>query len=605
MSHAAAPITQAAGADGRGTGVRRPLAADDLGALSGSHALAAVRKDSVWPPPDWRSVVASGVEPRAAALVKLVRDRIPSGPPYGIRQYGRHHASPEVRPDDLARRDYVRMLSAVRDRMMACRTVGDVRSARGLVLADAGWSEGAGVEVKHLVTSVWRERTDTLVVDYRDMSKAEAMVREGWPDGAVPVWRRGHTVLGDGEGGHMLACGARIVADGFVSEADAWEWLRSRAQATRSAPRADPIPARPVLKRPPVREGLPDRRAGSEVSELRLTETFGLRSVEFGSWVPVPERRAFLNGAYDALHDLADALDIEPRSIGLSGSLAIAIGARSQGSSGGDYDPEGRVANLPRSGAPGELARCWALAFDHWSGHPGDRGSEAPPIFASGFAPARGHDPVPHLDGLGHGEAAAWTAVHAAIWRADPGAMEEAAALRADIARRKLEVAGALRQREEWLARSGDAASSPDGRAYLDGVDRWVRARRERVLPDLLAKLTGAVARDDEQGASLYAAEARRLCGRDGDFWTRPREMMARAFEAHVQDRLAEMGGRNEFLVHGAEAGRFAGGWRGNPYPTGAERERVGRALAALVSTAAPRLRPALDHRNAGSLPAR
>lgn len=579
--------------------IRRPLSVGDLSSIPAAQAAAAVRKEAVWPAPDWRALVAAGMEPRAAALIKLVRDRIPTGPTYGIRQYGRHHAAQERRPDGAVQRDYVHMLSIVRDRLMDCRRSGEVRRARDLILADAGWSQGAAAEAKHLVTSVWRDRLDTLVVDYRDMAKAEAMVREGWPEEAVPAWRRGHTVLADGEGGYLLSKGMRVLEDGFGSEADAWEWLRTictEASPTtgtaRRQPDPLPLPARPRLPGPPARSGLADLRRGADVSPLHLKNAFGLRAVDFGRWVPVPERRAFLNRAHDALLDLADSLDIAPHAIGLRGTLSLAFGTKASGAPGGDYDPAMRAIALPRSTGSGELARCWALALDHWAGDPHALAPAPAPAFASGHTASRGTEPLPATSHLSAEEAAAWMAVHAAIWRTAPMARAEADRLRADIAHREAEAIEAERQRDAWIERSGGAPDAPEAQAYLDGIARWLRARREQVLPSLRASLKAAEARDIEAGASAYAAEARKLCGRDGDFWTRPREMLARAVEATVQDRLAAKGARNDHLVHGAEAERFALGFRGNPYPVGAERERIGDAVLALVDALAPRLNP-------------
>ena len=572
------------------------LTEDGLSRLAPEEAMEAVRKDSVWPQPNWRSLVADGMTPGAAALIKLIRDRIPPRPNYRVRQLGTHHSVRAERDPALVQRDYVRMLGIVRDRLLVCNTQEQVRAARALILEDAGWHEdtgwheGAGAEAKHLVTSVWRDRLDTLQLDYRDVMASDTMVQEGWPGAASPSWRKGYSVRGDGEGGYLLARGVRIEHDGFLTEEAAWDWLRASIVDRRAAVAAAPIPARPALENL-VRVGMPDRRRGRNVEVLELLDAFSLRAVEFGKWVPHPERQELLNRAYDALHDLAGAFGLDADAIGLGGTLALSFGARSAGNVGADYDPRLRVVAMPRVSGAGELARCWGKAFDHWAGETGLSAKPAFPRPATGRA-ARGREPVPDTGHLLPSESAAWWRVHVEIWRRDPGAAAEAASLRTDIARREAEVARTERQRDAFLERVPDAASTPDGAAYLSDTAAWLAARRDRVLPALHGRLAEAEERSLAAGESAYAAEARKLCGRDGDFWMRPTEIFGRAFEACVHDTIAAAGGHSGFLVHGVEEDRFSNGFRGNPFPAGAERERIGLAVSALVAEMAPRLAP-------------
>lgn len=578
---------------GGGTGSRSDgaLGVGDLDRLSPGQAEDLVRKDAVWPPPDWKALVAGGMEVRAAALIKLVRDRIPARPNYDVRQLGTHYTDNRTREPALVRRDYVTMLSAVRDAMAACRTTDCVRGARTRALEAVGWTPDAGAETKHVVTSVWRDRLDTLQVDYRDMAKVEAMVREGWPGEAVPTWRRGHSVLSDGEGGHLLARGVRIIADGFRSEAEAWEWLRQDTDARKAADSRPSVPSRPKVA-DPAREGLPDRRGGIDVSLMEFLDVFGLRTVEFGKWVPQGERQGLLNRTHDALHDLAHALDLDPRAIGLAGTLSLSFGARGNGATKADYDPGLRVLALPRASGAGELASRWALAFDHWAGELGREGEFAAPRLATGRAAKGRGEPVPDVRHLEPAAAAAWERLSATIWRGDTTAGDEAAEARADLLRREEEVRAAERRRDAFLLSNPDARNDPAGAKYLDDLERWLSARQDKVLPPIRRRLADLEALAAEPRESAYAAEARKLCGRDGDFWARPTWMFARVLEARVHDRLTAMGARNEFLVLGADEGRFATGYKGDPYPSGEERRRMGAAVAIVLAAMSPAMAP-------------
>ena len=583
-------MSVALGLEGAGARRRRPqpLRVEDLPRMTEGESGALVGRDAVWPQPDWRAMVAAGAEVRAAALVKIVRDRVPSRPPYGVRQMGTHYSVSATRDDAAVRRDYVRMLSLVRDALSACRTVEEVKAARAAVLAEAGWSPSAGAEVRHLVTSVWRDRTDTLQIDYRDMAKAEQMVAAGWPEGPRPSWRRGYVVRGDSTSGFLLAKGLMVVADGFPDEAAAWEWLRADAES-RAAPRGA-APVRPRVAAP-VRAGLPDMRGGGDAHPEDLASAFGLASVAFGGHVPRAERQALLNLAFDALHDLAAALSLPPASVGLGGSLSLCFGGGPNGATGADYDPARRRLSLPPGGASGDLAHAWARAFDHWAGETGLPEPPWAPRSATG-TPARDGPPVPETGHLGAGEAAAWRALALALWRADPEAAREAAAAGDELARRRAAVAEAEAQRRAYLERAPGAAATPEGSAYLAQSARWIANQRAAVLGPLERRAAEAAARDAAAGESAYAGQARRLGGRDGDFWIRPSGMFARAFECAVHDRLAGAGRRNQFLVHGVEEGRFAEGFRGDPYPSGAERRRASAAVLGVVEAMAPRLAP-------------
>ena len=57
-------------------------------------------------------------------------------------------------------------------------------------------------------------------------------------------------------------------------------------------------------------------------------DTFGFRGGEFGNWMNQNDRQASLNMGFEALKDLAAALQISDQDIAFGGTLAIAFGAR-------------------------------------------------------------------------------------------------------------------------------------------------------------------------------------------------------------------------------------------------------------------------------------
>ena len=58
-------------------------------------------------------------------------------------------------------------------------------------------------------------------------------------------------------------------------------------------------------------------------------------------------------------------------------------------------------------------------------------------------------------------------------------------------------------------------------------------------------------------------------------YWGTKREMFARAFASYVSDKLRAMGCHNDYLVYGANEGRYTGErYPDDPNPSGEERRR-------------------------------
>ena len=72
--------------------------------------------------------------------------------------------------------------------------------------------------------------------------------------------------------------------------------------------------------------------------------------------------------------------------------------------------------------------------------------------------------------------------------------------------------------------------------------------------------------------------------GRGQDYWSRPHELAARAFQGYVEDKIAERGGHSPFLNYGPEAAAIATPWGfKRPFPVGEERAAINKALDKLV----------------------
>ncbi|WP_411350861.1 LPD1 domain-containing protein [Moraxella lincolnii] len=103
-----------------------------------------------------------------------------------------------------------------------------------------------------------------------------------------------------------------------------------------------------------------------DITPDEFMATFGVRGGQFGNWVTGDERQQMLNSAYDGLMDLAKTLNIEPKAIGLNGTLGIAFGARGSGSASAHYEAQEQVINLTKTRGAGSLAHEWWHALDHY-----------------------------------------------------------------------------------------------------------------------------------------------------------------------------------------------------------------------------------------------
>ena len=121
------------------------------------------------------------------------------------------------------------------------------------------------------------------------------------------------------------------------------------------------------------------RRTGNVTPE-EFQSTFGFRGVEFGEWVENKKRQESLNNAYDALTDLAEALNLPPRALSLDGTLGLAFGARGRGGKNAPlahYEHEKVVINLTKKNGAGSLGHEWFHSLDNYFGRKETRTASA------------------------------------------------------------------------------------------------------------------------------------------------------------------------------------------------------------------------------------
>jgi hypothetical protein len=169
---------------------------------------------------------------------------------------------------------------------------------------------------------------------------------------------------------------APVVKGGFKTREDAMKYMSEHAEEIITHQFA--FPEKPWLDK--IERLGKDRREGKNVTPKMFQDTFGFRGGEFGNWNMGSDGQAALNYAYDALLDLADALNIPPKAVSLNGNLAIAFGARGHGgkeAARAHYERDKAVINLTKIRGAGSLAHEWFHALDNYLGQMGEQSTIA------------------------------------------------------------------------------------------------------------------------------------------------------------------------------------------------------------------------------------
>ena len=98
-----------------------------------------------------------------------------------------------------------------------------------------------------------------------------------------------------------------------------------------------------------------------------IVKGLGFRGLQYGNSVTDDERKHHVQKAAEALVDLADALGLPDKAIGLNGTLGLAIGARGRGGAVAHYEPDLKVINLTRKNGVGSLSHEWGHALDNYA----------------------------------------------------------------------------------------------------------------------------------------------------------------------------------------------------------------------------------------------
>ena len=437
-----------------------------------------------------------------------------------------------------------------------------------------------------------------------------------------------------------------VVKGGFNSREEAMEYMvRNPVEIIEHKTRFEPT-IRPEIEGV-VRTG-DDHLDGKPSTPEMFGESFGFRGVEFGNWNNQAERQMIMDHAYNALMDLSQVLEVDPRALSLNGELALAFGARGHGLQGAaaHYERDHAVINLTKLNGAGALAHEWMHAVDHYFGRQDGKASSEKEPGRNGGKVYKAR--TPDKDYFSHGHSyqskarpeviEAWKDVLQTIFKKSQEYIEDnhqvhkwSKEAENSLGRRIKEIRDNISKEypygkrftkpatdeqlvefdrlidmlwrgegmeEKWIPNSRSSHKgrwTSDTLEELSAVYKKVRGRTGFSNRDALVRLREAYtsykhsvdrAFDAENQVKKtrtigtdFIYESRRIDeGQAKDYWSAEHEMMARAFEAYIDDKVRNGGEQSRFLVHGADNVFYI--MHGiKPYPEGKERKAINKSF--------------------------
>lgn len=594
---------------------KRAMVYEDLETMNDAERDIYVVKKNVWGPLNYQQMREDGVSPEVALAIKTVKDKLLTAP--DRRERARLRSGD---PDEL----YITAVALVRDHLAHVKTMDEFKEAIK-ALFDLGNRDHEGNATTYIYGGTalqvqWGKDVCDMLFDGKNgyiPAKISREIRR-----KINIFGREPTV--DEQWRSMIKPKREKTQDQVAQD-------KTKAQIDREL-------HRPHLERV-QREG-EDWRAGRDIVADDLIEHFGFRAVEFGNWLPQDERQQVLNMAFDSLCDLADALNLPPKGLSLDGTLACAFGSRGRGGKNAalaHFEPARMVINLTRMNGAGSLAHEWMHALDwHLGEEKGARSAflsehELGKDTAMGRLSGRMHKRFASEDEIleaatvkarrGISNTLSWMygqpeAVRHQLVDVMEGLYEEArgafydravqvinAGVKVDAKRfaqtgfRDVGAVGwdvSLRQADDAYERIRAKCSS---RSALTKVKAKVepnlnfmmvnlaKACTTQALIDLKVAAPKAFCAGENAKPSRFFVQASKLDKmRAGAYWATTRELFARAGAAYVSDKIEQRGHRSDYLVYGADEGRYADHAIGNPNPTDEDRKALAEHFDELIA---------------------
>ena len=394
--------TEDAGAElayNRRNRIRTGIKWDDIVDKNETLRVSETTKSNVYPKPDYDALIAGGMQPIVAHIVKQVYDSISAKP------------KTKAAPTDADLRTYIegvnRVMAGVMSWVNDSQAIGQwaqsqVRVA-GAMLGKPTVLSDLGEESKSLLEFVypggWRQYTNEIRIvgnnkvmralqpGMDETKRALKAVNDGWPT-SQKAWEKSFVIeaktLSNDDVPEAERNGEPQERFFIMQKAAKWRFAKGQAEGGYASYDEAVEAAVNLTKRESKtqvsdkgisvesaeRLGEARRMEGENVSSDKLRDTFGFKGVNFGTWMKgdtnLAERQLHLNHAYDSFMDLADILGVPHKAMSLNGMLGVAIGAQGNGKYAAHFVPGLNEINLTRTSGAGSLAHEFGHAVDHY-----------------------------------------------------------------------------------------------------------------------------------------------------------------------------------------------------------------------------------------------
>lgn len=590
----------------------RRIQASDLAKMDDKERKQFIKKAVIWPY-SFKEAKERGVSCGVANFIKELRLAMPD---MGITD-----------PVKVTHEVFINGVDALRQHIDPVKTPVELVNALLALKADPGWTAYMTAHNN----SWWDSRSSKKIYTFRGMMGfGQAEIDHALKHGKPITWS-------------LTRYNKSLDDDANAANIAFW-WSRKLGVKT-SSQLSDMREKREEGPKEPSRPHLDSLRndwlLNEDVTAEQLMSRFGFRAVEFGEWLPQGERQRVLNEAYGACAALADTLGIPEKMVSLNGVLAAAFGSRGKGKAAAHFEPDLKVFNLTRMNGAGSMAHEWAHALDnHIAQHLTGRGDS----FISGMGGNRSLMGITHLDDVldamtKKADTGAWLdekfadlsrAINwASSWlclgdkrdeaikmirdevllaaglgvnpddlpspsdsrcakfdlkkanRIEPvkavDASDTAATVYARLRTALQQCFGVKLRDDPYEVRNG---KDPSKQFYMN---LRTAIRNARSLHDYLKNPDVAATTDRD---SQFLENAKKLDSKKSKkYYTEPHEMLARAFECFVYDKLEESGRPCDYLVHSVKGDLFRNDkYTGNPYPSGEERATINGKMAEFAS---------------------
>lgn len=514
-----------------------------------------VTKDNVWPKPDYRKMVDSGVSPEWVFLIKYIRDAVPRTPQLQIGIPSRELSE-----------NYVKYVGDLRKRTEAVRSVEELKDLR----------------------KFWFDN-DLLQKTY---GRSYTSTRRGYAIVSNKLWQR-----------------TNISYISLVSVMTCSDFLGNSKKGSRAASRKKKLTYGALAT---LASTGYDYRHGLHATQDQILG-LGFRAGEYGNWLDQVDRQQNLDHFYDSMLNMSKALGVSetaianPKALHGSDALAIAFGSRGRAGAAAHYEPLRHVINLTKMHGAGSLAHelghsidrvmaestgnhSGALATDHLQDHPEMKKMigvlKRRPMTADEVMRYYATEISDSCDKLRRNLKAAtrrWAergGDQEAIDKAIEGCVSEA--LHSEDYHYFNEETHTFDARSMSPASTALVACKPDHEYFYPGSYNSYRGD----IAEACRKYRQAC----ENPGSIYLLQDtefyQNACALNATYqkdafgyWNSDAEMFARAFACYIKDKLAEQGIRDDYLTGHADARVFANNGSVPVGTSGAERKLINKGF--------------------------